>query len=83
MKDAGWRSQNRWRNTRLRCDCLGYHFPHRKSGGACEHSPRRSYYWALRNGATRQDAMLELSAAQIEVMFPLTLAEPDEDTTVF
>lgn len=66
------RSAAKWRNTRLRCDCMGYHFPHRKTGGACVHSPRRTYYEMLRAGMSQAEAMCEgLTAGQIEAMFPL------------
>lgn len=41
----------RWaRNHRLKCLCLGYHFPHRRSGGACDHSRTRDFHLALRQG---------------------------------
>lgn len=33
---------------RLVCTCGGYWFPHRKGGGACEHSPTRDIHMALR-----------------------------------
>jgi hypothetical protein len=66
-----WRSLAAWRNTRLRCDCMGYHFPHRKAGGACEHSPRADYYHALRCGLPREEALLMLSVDQLERMVPL------------
>lgn len=54
------------------CWCGGYWFPHRKGGGACEHSPRADYYLALRYGATMAEAMLELSINQLERMFPIS-----------
>jgi hypothetical protein len=59
------------RNKRLKCSCLGYHFPHRITGGACEHGARRDYYITLRDGGTRAEAMAALSAIQLERMFPL------------
>lgn len=62
---------SRWRNTRLRCDCSGYWFPHRKTGGACVHGPRSDFYHALRAGLDMAEAMTLLSAAQIERMFPV------------
>lgn len=62
---------NGWRNTRMKGLCGGYWFPHRKGGGACDHSPRASYYIALRSGATLSEAMATLSAEQLERMFPL------------
>lgn len=55
-----------WRNTRLRCDCGGYHFPHRKGGGACYHGPRSDYFLALRNGVPRNDAEALLWANQLD-----------------
>lgn len=68
MKAPAWRG---WRNTRLRCNCGGYWFPHRKGGGACDHSPRAAFYIALRSGALLSEAMATLSADQLERMFPL------------
>ena len=59
------------RHRREKCTCGGYHFPHRRTGGACDHSPRRDFYRALRHGATLAEAQAELSAAQLERMFPL------------
>lgn len=44
------------RNTRLRCDCGGYSFPHRIGGGACDHGPRRDYYLGLRGGLVPSEA---------------------------
>lgn len=77
MKNKLPRHLSKWRATRLRCDCMGYWFPHRKGGGACEHSPRRKYYEMLRAGCTPAEAMLEgLTAGQIEAMFPLRVC-PD------
>lgn len=41
----------RWqRNRRLKCGCMGYHFPHRRGGGACDHSPTADYHRAKRDG---------------------------------
>lgn len=60
-----------WANTVLRCTCTGYHFPHRRGGGACEHSPRADYYRAKRAGLSESEARELLSAAQLESMFPL------------
>jgi hypothetical protein len=66
MRRAGeWRALSTWRATRLRCDCMGYHFPHRKGGGACDASPRRDYYHALRQGVDKLDALALLSADQL------------------
>lgn len=65
------------RHQREKCVCAGYHFPHRLGGGACIHSERSDYYHALRQGVPQADAMLLLTAGQLEAMFPLgdTLAE--------
>lgn len=63
-------SNHAWRNTRLRCDCGGYAFPHRRRGGACEHSPRRDYYLALRCGLSESEAAQTLWAYQLERMQP-------------
>lgn len=65
------RATSRWRNTRYRCDCHGYWFPHRKTGGACIHGPRTDFYHALRAGLDLADAMALLSAAQLERMYPV------------
>lgn len=32
------------------CWCTGYWFPHRKGGGACEHSKTRDIHMAIRMG---------------------------------
>ncbi len=61
-----WRSTAKHRNTRLRCDCGGYHFPHRKTGGACIHGPRADYYNGLRSGLSKNEAMQLLWAHQLE-----------------
>lgn len=74
----GLRWMARWRNTRMRCDCMGYWFPHRIGGGACEHSRNRHYHEMLRAGMTQSEAMAELSAADLERMFPLPAAAPVE-----
>jgi hypothetical protein len=60
------RRLSRWRNTRLRCDCGGYWFPHRRTGGACHHGPRSEYYLALRAGWPKNEAEALLSADQLE-----------------
>ena len=59
------------RNTRLACRCGGYHFPHRRGGGACDANPAVDYWRALRCGASKEEAMQLLSVAQLERMFPL------------
>ena len=66
-----FRRNVKWRNTRLRCDCGGYHFPHRRTGGACTHGARSDYYLALRQGIDQAEAQQLLSADQLERMFPL------------
>lgn len=63
--------RSRWRATLERCDCHGYWFPHRKGGGACEYSPYRDYYRALRAGATVAEAQQMLTADQLNRLFPL------------
>lgn len=65
------RTTARHRNTRLACRCMGYHFPHRRGGGACEHNSAADYWHALRSGVPQSDAMQLLSAADINRMFPL------------
>ena len=64
----------RQRNTRLRCDCLGYWFPHRVTGGACEHGPRADYFHAIRQGATRSEAEALLWSHQLDKL-PAPLKE--------
>jgi hypothetical protein len=65
------RATSKWRNTRLRCDCGGYWFPHRRTGGACTHGPRADYFLALRAGVPQPEAMALLSVNQLERMFPI------------
>jgi hypothetical protein len=60
------------RHQRLKCGCMGYHFPHRKKGGACIYSPRADYYAALNAGRPLSEAMEFLSAADLERMFPVS-----------
>ena len=41
----------RWRrNRRLKCECGGYWFPHRRGGGACDSSPTAALHLARRQG---------------------------------
>jgi hypothetical protein len=41
----------RWRrNQRLKCSCTGYHFPHRKGGGACDFSKTCGVHRSRRDG---------------------------------
>lgn len=52
----------RWRrNQRLKCICGGYHFPHRRAGGACHTSRTRVYHEAKRRGMDHDEALLELA----------------------
>ncbi len=59
------------RHQRQKCGCGGYWFPHRKGGGACEHSPTRDYHQALRAGLPQNEAMQLLTADQLDRLFPL------------
>lgn len=56
---------------RLVCGCLGYWFPHRKGGGACDHSSRADYYHAVRAGLPEPQCLELLSAADLRRMFPI------------
>jgi len=56
----------RRRNSRLRCDCSGYWFPHRRTGGACLSGPRADYYHAIRQGSEKKEAEALLWAHQLE-----------------
>lgn len=60
------------RHQREKCDCGGYHFPHRRGGGACIHSERADFYHALRQGVPLSEAMQLLTAGQLEAMFPVS-----------
>lgn len=53
------------------CWCMGYWFPHRKGGGACDHSSKADYYRALRAGVSKEEAMATLSVADLRKLFPL------------
>lgn len=46
---------------RIMCYCGGYWFPHRKGGGACEHSKTRDIHLAIRY--KDPDALLEATIA--------------------
>lgn len=65
------RATAKHRNTRFACRCTGYHFPHRRRGGACEHNSAADYWKALRCGISKTEAMQLLSVADLERMFPL------------
>lgn len=41
------------------CHCIGYWFPHRRGGGACEHSTSRMYHLLRRHGETDPEALLD------------------------
>lgn len=43
------------------CLCGGYHFPHRRGGGRCEHSVTRDYHRAVLAG-DKEQAQAELAA---------------------
>lgn len=58
------------RNQRLKCVCGGYHFPHRRGGGACRHGPRGNYYEALRCGLSVDEAKKLLNPQDLARMFP-------------
>ena len=58
---------------RIVCHCGGYHFPHRRTGGTCEHSSRAHYYAATRAGLSLAERMEFLSAADLRRMFPLEI----------
>jgi len=50
----------RWRrNQRLKCECGGYHFPHRIKGGACIHSATAIFHSCIRQGMSEAEAKLE------------------------
>ena len=55
------------------CGCTGYWFPHRKTGGACEHGPpmRVDYYRAMRQDVPAEEAMALLTVADLRRIFPL------------
>lgn len=63
----------RWRrNQRLKCLCGGYHFPHRRAGGACDHSPTRDIHLAKRSGeqADVDNAILALAEKRAKTYKP-------------
>jgi hypothetical protein len=61
VKSPRWR-----RNQRLKCECGGYHFPHRITGGACDHSPTQAIHLAKRGGdkAEIADAILDYALSK-------------------
>ena len=58
------------KNKRLKCECYGYWFPHRRTGGACTHGPRSEFYLALRAGVEVSEAQALLPSWQLEVVSP-------------
>jgi hypothetical protein len=70
MSRARWKNKQ-WAATITKCECGGYHFPHRKGSGACDYSARADYYQAKRQGLSEAEAMQLLSATELEKMFPL------------
>lgn len=60
-----------WTATLQRCNCAGYPFPHRKTGGACLAGPRSDYYRAVQAGENKLEALLHLSVDQLERHFPI------------
>lgn len=54
------------------CGCGGYHFPHRKTGGACEYGPpsRVDFYRAVRQDVPPSEAMALLSVGDLRRIFP-------------
>lgn len=67
------RHESKRRNTRLRCDCMGYWFPHRRGGGACDKANpgRRDYFRMLRQSVPEAEAMAELTEADLNRLHPL------------
>lgn len=66
MKRLPFRAMTR--NQRLKCECGGYHFPHRRAGGACAHSKTLVYHLARRQGLSDADARIELQLASAGVV---------------
>ena len=74
MTRARWKKregQRIWAATADRCNCLAYHFPHRKHSGACVYGGKADYYQAMRAGIPQPEAMQLLSVNQLEQLFPL------------
>ena len=67
------RHESKRHNTRLRCDCGAYWFPHRKTGGACDHAApgKRDYFRMLRQSMPEAVAMAELSESGLNRLYPL------------
>lgn len=61
-----------WMRHRVqKCMCGGYWFPHRHGSGACDYSAYRDYHLALRQGVPVAEAMLLLTADQLDIQHPL------------
>ena len=52
------------RHQEQKCECGGYHFPHRRGGGACDASPRQAIYIAIRGGCAHEIAHVRFEFAQ-------------------
>ena len=52
------------------CDCGGYHFPHRKTSGACHQGPRADYYAALRADMPAGECMEILGVGDLRRLYP-------------
>lgn len=59
IHNATLRSVGVWLDKRGRrvCACGGYHFPHRRGGGACDHSKTQRIHLAIR--MKDQEALLD------------------------
>lgn len=61
------RTWNYWKKHKeQKCECIGYWFPHRKGGGACEFSVRADYYAAKRQGLSEAEALQLLNSSVLE-----------------
>ena len=66
------RTQAYWAKHKLeKCECGGYWFPHRKGGGACEHSSKKDFYAAMRAGLPLSECQTLLSVQDLEILFPI------------
>ena len=63
------------RHQEQKCVCGGYHFPHRRGGGACDSSPRQAIYIALRGGNPAEVAQARFEYAQLRVAVAAAGAE--------
>ena len=58
----------RWRRNRSsKCCCGGYHFPHRRGGGACDHSRTAVFHRLRRQGESVAEARLGQALAGVLV----------------